>query len=76
MPKKIVKCDSGEFGVQQNLQEIYDNYQDFLIFDSLFNITKRLGYKDSKSLWNDNPLVQGSTNPKDFKIVKNGRSRV
>lgn len=29
-----------------------------------------------KSLWNDNPLVQGSTNPKDFKIVKNGRSRV
>ena len=75
MPKKIVKCDSGEFGVQQNLQEIYDDYQDFLVFDKMFNIAKRLGYDNAKKLWDDNPLVQGSSNPSDFKIAKNGSSR-
>ena len=29
MPKKIVKCDSGEMGVQQKLRTIYDDYQDY-----------------------------------------------
>ena len=75
MPKKIVKCDSGEIGVQQKLRTIYDDYQDFLVYDKMFNIAKRLGYDNPKKLWDDNPLVQGSSNPSDFKIAKNGSSR-
>ena len=75
MPKKIVKCDSGEIGVQQKLRTIYDDYQDFLVYDKMFNIAKRLGYDNPKKLWDDNPLVQGSSKPSDFKIVKNGSSR-
>ena len=70
MPKKIVKCDSGEMGVQQRFKSIYDDYEDFLVFDKMFNIAKRLGYDNQKKLWDDNPIVQGSTNPSDFKIVK------
>ena len=41
----------------------------------MFNIAKRLGYDNPKKLWDDNPLVQGSSNPSDFKIAKNGSSR-
>ena len=50
MPKKIVKCDSGEMGVQQKLRTIYDDYQDFLVFDKMFNIAKRLGYDNPKKI--------------------------
>ena len=70
MAKKIVVCDSGEIGMQQRFKSIYDDYQDFLVFDKMFNIAKRLGYDNPKKLWDDNPIVQGSTNPSDFKIVK------
>ena len=69
MSKKVVKCDSGEIGIQSRLREIYDNYDEFLVFNKMYNITERLGYNTPKSLWEDNPIVQGSSNPKDFKIV-------
>ena len=70
MSKKIVICKSGEKGVRQNLNEIYDNFKDFELYDSKFNITQRLGYKSKYKLWRDNPVVEGSSNPDDFRIVK------
>ena len=70
MAKKIVVCNSGEIGMQQRFKSIYDDYEDFLVFNKMFNIAKRLGYDNPKKLWDDNPIVQGSTNPSDFKIVK------
>lgn len=69
MSKKVVKFDSGEIGIQSRLKEIYDNYDEFLVFNKMYNITERLGYNTPKSLWEDNPIFQGSSNPKDFKIV-------
>ena len=70
MAKKIVVCDSGEIGMQQRFKSIYDDYEDFLVFNKMFNIAKRLGYDSPKKLWDDNPIVQASSKPSDFKIVK------
>lgn len=70
MPKKRVICDSGEHGLEQKLREIYDNYTEFLHFNKMYNITERVGYVSPRKLWDDNPVIQGSSNPKDLKIVE------
>ena len=71
MSKKIVICKSGEKGVRQNLNEIYDNFKDFELYDSKFNITQRLGYKSKYKLWRDNPTWKYYANPESTKSQKN-----
>ncbi len=70
MAKKIVKCESGELGFRQRVQEIYDDYEDFLHFNKMYNIHVRLKYPSARRLWEDNPIIEGSSNPSDLKIVE------
>lgn len=67
MSKKII-CSSGEIGTRERIKNIYDDYQEFLIFNSMYNIAERLGYKSVRKLWEENPIIEGSSNPKDLKI--------
>ena len=68
MPKQIVVCQSGETGMRSRIREIYDDYEEFLIYNQMYNIVERLNYHSARKLWEDNPIVEGSSNPKDFKI--------
>ena len=52
---------------QNKLQSQYHNYDEFLAYDEIYGLTKRLGYK---MLWDANPTITGGVKPEDYKIVK------
>lgn len=66
---KSVKCDSGLMGWQCNLQENYCCYYEFENYTLMFNLHTKLGYRDPSDCWDDNPVIQGSVNPSDYKKV-------
>lgn len=68
--KKIVICASGESGIQQRLKDIYENYDEFILFNKMYNITERLSFPSPRKLWEENPIIEGSANPKDLRIVE------
>ena len=67
---KEVKCKSGIKGWQERLQFLYADFDEFKHYADIFGLHKRLGYKNAIDAWNDNPLVEGSTNPSDYRKVK------
>ena len=67
MKTVILRNSFCKMGWQDYLQDIYDDYEDFKHYDEIYSLSKRLGYKTSKTAWKANPLVQGSTDPRDFR---------
>ena len=67
---KRVKCKSGITGWQCHLQKNYANLEEFQSYNEIYFISKRLGYESAESAWEANPVVQGSTIPSDFRMVK------
>ena len=66
---KRVICNSGITGWQEKLQKVYANYAEFVLFDSYYDIAKRLGYKSPRMAWQKNPIIQGSVNPSDLRKI-------
>lgn len=67
---KSIKTKSGITGYQCRLQENYSNFEEFESYSRIYNLHKRLGYKFACTAWKTNPIIQGSTNPSDFRKVK------
>jgi len=67
-PKRVT-TQSGLEGYECRLQENYDDFADFEAHDNIYNLAKRLGYNSAQEAWDDNPLIQGSTDPTDFRKV-------
>lgn len=63
-----------EEGLDENwsdhVQDVYDSFEELESYDETYGIAKRLGFKDAVELWEKNPKIQGTTNPKDLKVVK------
>lgn len=38
-------------------------------YNRIYGIAKRLGYRNALTLWRDNPMIGGSVNPSDFRII-------
>lgn len=67
---KTVKCKSGLKGWQCKLRKNYDNsFEQFEAYNETYNIAERLGFKTALEAWDKNPLIQGSTEPSDLRIV-------
>ena len=64
-----VKCDSGIMGYRVRLQEDYDDFDDFEWYSDVYCLATRLGYESAEAAWADNPMVQGSVIPEDFRVV-------
>jgi len=58
------------------LQKQYTNLEEFEAYDSIYNLASRLGYKNAKEAWEDNPTVTGSTNPAEYKVADKGKLAV
>ena len=71
MEKKIerVKCQSGIMGYQCRLQDSYDDVDEWFRYTNMFGLAKRLGYQNAYDCWIDNPIIQGSVIPTDFRII-------
>ena len=70
MKKKQIKHTIKRKGWQDKLQNVYQNFEEFKAYCSVWGIHKRLGFKSIKKAWKTNPTMQGSTNPSDLCIVK------
>ncbi len=55
---------------KDKVQNVYSDIEELQNYDEQYDIVKRLGYEDVETLWNENPMIQGSTNPEDLKVVK------
>lgn len=73
---KQVKCKSGITGWQSRLQEQYEYFELFQDYDNVYGNAQRLGYKSAKEAWDANPIIQGSTNPEDYRVVLNEYNEV
>ncbi len=76
MPNRSVKCKSGIRGWRGRLQDQYDSKQEFLSYDGVYELAKRLGYASAEDAWDANPLVEGSVNPSDFRKVATPPPRI
>lgn len=52
------------------LKKQYKDFAEFEHYDEIYGLAKRLGFKSAKEAWQKNPLIQGSTDPNDYKVVK------
>jgi len=69
--KKKTKKSIKKTGMwKDKLQNVYDSFEEFKKYDDTYGLTGRLGYDSPEEAWEDNPLIQGSTDPADFKVVK------
>jgi hypothetical protein len=73
---KQVKCKSGIIGWQSRLQKQYEYFELFEAYDENYNNAKRLGYGSAKEAWEANPIIQGSVNPSDLRVVLDEHNKV
>ena len=66
---KQVKCKSGLTGYQCRLQENYSDFEEFEAYSETYAVTKRLGYESAQAAWEANPIIQGSVEPSDLRVV-------
>lgn len=52
------------------LQNNYSSFAEWESYSQTYGLAARLGFADEQSAWEANPMIQGSTNPADFKLVK------
>ena len=65
--KKIV-CKSGLQGEQCHLRDIYVDFFEWQAYSNMYRLSKRLGFNSARIAWALNPVVEGSTNPSDFRL--------
>lgn len=62
-------CQSGIEGWQARLQDNYDNdFNQWRACSETYGLSERLGYDSVEEAWEANPIVEGSTNPSDFRV--------
>ncbi len=62
-----VRCDSGLSGWRCKLRKNYASFEEFETYDRVYGLASRLGYASASEAWDANPMIQGSTEPSDFR---------
>jgi hypothetical protein len=69
-----IKCKSGLVGWRCRLRENYADFAEWIAYSETYGLSARLGYKSAAAAWKANPIVEGSTNPSDYKkTTKKGK---
>lgn len=64
------KTKSGLDGWRAMLRDNYDgSFCSFVGWDQDYGIASRLGFKSAREAWEANPLIEGSVNPSDLRVV-------
>ncbi len=67
--KRRVRCQSGLMGERSRLRSRYVDCREWTQHAETFNLVHRLGYRSPAVAWSQNPLIESSTNPADFRRV-------
>ena len=51
------------------LRRQYSCFEEFREYSETYGLAARLGFKSARAAWAANPTVQGSTDPRDFKVA-------
>jgi transposase InsO family protein len=52
------------------LHHTYSSFEEWESYSETYGLSSRLGYDSAEEAWEDNPMVQGSIKPSDFKKVE------
>ena len=52
------------------LQKQYADFEEFENYSTMYDLHTRLGYSSPEEAWEDNPMVTGGTDPKEYRKVK------
>lgn len=55
---------------RMRVREVYASLAELEHYDGIYGIAKRCKFRTCKALWHANPMIQGSTDPKDFGLAK------
>lgn len=61
-------CKSGLTGWKCRLKDNYTDRADFDAWNEIYSLAERLGYDSGAELWEENPMIEGSTNPEDLRV--------
>lgn len=64
-----VICKSGLRGWRAKLRTVYDSLEEFKAYAEVYDMPRRLGFRTAEAAWKANPLVEGSTEPRDYRRV-------
>lgn len=72
--EEIARADNSEIRKaamwKDNLQNVYGgDFEQFRVYDAMYNLSERLNFSSPEEAWEANPVVQGSTNPSDYKVA-------
>jgi len=51
---------------KDKLQNVYSDFEEFLSYDEIYNLSERLGFSSPEEAWEANPLISGSVNPEEY----------
>ena len=51
------------------VQDVYSSLAELEQYDRIYGVVARCKYKSAKDLWEDDPLISGSVNPRDFGLA-------
>ena len=72
---KQVRCLSGLKGYEEPLRTPYVSFGDFQAYNRIYGLARRLGYKSARAAWDENPTIQGSVEPSDFRIAPSWQAK-
>jgi hypothetical protein len=52
------------------VRNVYASVDELRAYDDIYNIAKKCGFDCHKKLWEENPLIGGTTDPRDFGAVE------
>ena len=68
MKTKSCKCKSGLTGWCGKLRDQYQSFEEFASYAETYGLDARLGFDSAEAAWESNPVVEGSTNPDDYRL--------
>ncbi len=55
---------------KHSVRQVYSSLEELKSYDEVYNISGRLGYNNVVDLWRENPIIGGTVDPKDFRVIK------
>lgn len=55
---------------KMRVRKSYSSLDELKRYDEIYNIASRLGYSSAEELWEKNPVIAGSVNPSDLRVVQ------
>lgn len=70
MTESVKQGSSLDEDWKMRVRKSYDSLDELKSYDEIYGIVSRLGYSSAEELWEKNPIIAGSVNPADLRVIK------